>query len=87
MPVELVLLAIGFAGPEPGDVIAQLDLKMTDRGTVQIDKHHMTSTPGVFAAGDTSRGQSLIVWAIAEGREVAHHVDQHLMGVTNLPRP
>jgi glutamate synthase (NADPH) small chain len=87
MPVELVLLAIGFAGPEPGDVVAQLELEMSDRGTIQVDQHHMTSKPGVFAAGDASRGQSLIVWAIAEGREVAHHVDLHLMGETNLPRP
>lgn len=87
MPVELVLLAIGFAGPEPGDVVSDLQLEMTDAGTIQTDARHMTSFPGVFAAGDASRGQSLIVWAIAEGREVAHHVDLHLMGETNLPRP
>ncbi len=87
MPVDLVLLAIGFSGPEPGDVLSQLQLEMTDRGTVAIDKQRLTSTPGVFAAGDSARGQSLIVWAIAEGREVAHHVDMHLMGYTELPKP
>ena len=87
MPVELVLLAIGFSGPEPGDVVSQLDLEMSDRGTIKVDDQHMTSVPGVFAAGDASRGQSLIVWAIAEGREVAHHVDLSLMGSTELPRP
>jgi glutamate synthase (NADPH) small chain len=87
MPVELVLLAIGFAGPETGHIVSQLGLEMNARGTISIDKSHMTSVPGVFAAGDASRGQSLIVWAIAEGREVAHHVDLHLMGETTLPRP
>jgi glutamate synthase (NADPH) small chain len=87
MPVELVLLAIGFAGSEAGGIAFQLDLEMSERGTIKTDEHHMTSTPGVFAAGDASRGQSLIVWAITEGREVAHQVDCHLMGTTLLPRP
>jgi glutamate synthase (NADPH) small chain len=87
MPVELVLLAIGFAGSEAGGIAFQLDLEMSERGTIKTDEHHMTSTPGVFAAGDASRGQSLIVWAITEGREVAHQVDCHLMGTTMLPRP
>jgi glutamate synthase (NADPH/NADH) small chain len=87
MPVDLVLLAIGFAGPETRDVIAELGLDVTRRGTVQIDEQHMTSIPGVFAAGDASRGQSLIVWAIAEGRAVAHYVDMYLMSTTSLPKP
>jgi glutamate synthase (NADPH) small chain len=87
MPVDLVLLAIGFAGPETGNIADQLGLAMSDRGTIETDAHHMTSTPGIFAAGDASRGQSLIVWAIAEGRAVAHDVDRHLMGETILPRP
>ncbi len=87
MPVELVLLAIGFAGPEPGDVVSQLQLEMSDRGTIAVDAQQQTSVPGVFSAGDASRGQSLIVWAIAEGRKVAHHVDEFLMGETSLPRP
>ena len=87
MPVDLVLLAIGFAGPEPSDIVAQLQLEMSERGTIAVDQQHMTSSSGVFAAGDAARGQSLIVWAIAEGREVAHHVDNHLMGCSELPRP
>lgn len=67
--------------------MSQLDLEMTERGTIAVDKHHMSSAPGVSAAGDASRGQSLIVWAIAEGREVAYHVDHYLKGKTELPRP
>jgi glutamate synthase (NADPH) small chain len=87
MPVDLVLLAIGFSGPDSGDVISQLELNMSERGTIAVDERHQTSKPGVFSAGDASRGQSLIVWAIAEGRQVAHHVDEYLMGETILPRP
>jgi glutamate synthase (NADPH) small chain len=87
IPADLVLLAIGFAGPDTGHIVPQLELDITDQGTIRVNDRHETSTPGVFAAGDASRGQSLIVWAIAEGREVAHHVDNHLMGYTELPRP
>jgi glutamate synthase (NADPH) small chain len=87
MLADLVLLAIGFAGPDSSNLESQLALEMTGRGTIDVDSRHMTSTPGVFAAGDASRGQSLIVWAIAEGREVAHHVDTYLMGNSELPRP
>jgi glutamate synthase (NADPH) small chain len=87
MPVDLVLLAIGFAGPETGNLVDQLGLEMSERGTIQTNPQRMSSVPGVFAAGDAARGQSLIVWAIAEGRDVAHHVDRHLMGETILPRP
>jgi glutamate synthase (NADPH) small chain len=78
MPVDLVLLAIGFAGPEPGGLVSELGLRLTDRGTIQTNDRRMTGVPGVFAAGDAARGQSLIVWAIAEGRHVAAAVDQYL---------
>ena len=60
---------------------------MTERGTVWRDERWMTSVPGVFTAGDMQRGQSLIVWAQAEGRSAAHHVDRHLMGRSDLPAP
>jgi glutamate synthase (NADPH) small chain len=85
MPVDLVLLAIGFAGPELGGLVPGLGLRLTGRGTIETDEQNMTSVPGVFAAGDASRGQSLIVWAIAEGRRAARSVDQYLMGASNLP--
>jgi glutamate synthase (NADPH/NADH) small chain len=84
---DLVLLAMGFVGAEPGGVLAELSLKMTERGTVWRDDNWMTSVPGVFTAGDMQRGQSLIVWAIAEGRSCARGVDQYLMGRSSLPAP
>src|SRR5262249_2198699 len=71
LPADLVLLAMGFTGPERGGLLAQLDVRLTDRGTVWRDEAFMTSVPGVFAAGDMQRGQSLIVWAIADGRSCA----------------
>ena len=77
--VDLVLLAMGFVGPEKHGMLAQLRVALTERGTVAVDEHHMTSVPGVFAAGDMERGQSLIVWAIAEGRKAARGVDRYLM--------
>ncbi|HEX7086180.1 MAG TPA: glutamate synthase subunit beta [Vicinamibacterales bacterium] len=83
---ELVLLAMGFTGPERG-LIDQLGVTLTDRGTVARDANWMTNVPGVFAAGDMQRGQSLIVWAIAEGRSAARGVDQWLMGQSHLPAP
>ena len=83
---ELVLLAMGFTGPERG-VVEQLGISLTDRGTVARDENWMTNVPGVFAAGDMQRGQSLIVWAIAEGRSAARGVDQWLMGQSQLPAP
>ena len=83
---DLVLLAMGFLGPEHNGLLEDLGVELTDRGNVQVDDSMMTSLPGVFSAGDMSRGQSLVVWAIAEGREAAHHVDQYLMGTTALPR-
>ena len=77
--VDLVLLAMGFVGPEKHGMLAQLRVALTERGTVAVDEHHMTSVPGLFAAGDMERGQSLIVWAIAEGRKAARGVDRYLM--------
>jgi glutamate synthase (NADPH) small chain len=83
---ELVLLAMGFTGPERG-AIDQLGVRLTERGTVWRDETWMTNVPGVFAAGDMQRGQSLIVWAIAEGRSAARGVDQWLSGQSQLPAP
>src|SRR5262249_9492328 len=77
---DLVLLAMGFSGPEPGGLLDQLEVRMTDRGTVWRDDAYTTSAPGVFATGDMQRGQSLIVWAIADGRSCARGVDAYLMG-------
>ena len=82
---ELVLLAMGFLHPEHDGVLGQLGVELDDRGNVKIDQDRMTSVPGVFAGGDAARGQSLVVWAMAEGREVAHAVDGYLMGRTSLP--
>ena len=88
LKADLVLLAMGFLGP--GDrtgMLGELGVKMTDRGNVWRDERWMTSVPGVFTAGDMQRGQSLIVWAIAEGRSCARGVDQYLMGKSDLPAP
>ena len=87
MDCDLVLLAMGFLGPERPGLLTELDLKLTDRGNVWRDERWMTSVPGVFTAGDMQRGQSLIVWAIAEGRSAARGVDTYLMGTSNLPAP
>lgn len=84
-PADLVLLAMGFVGPEPDGVIAQLGIQLDERGNVQSNESYMTSVPGVFAAGDMRRGQSLVVWAISEGREAARAVDTYLMGRSDLP--
>jgi glutamate synthase (NADPH/NADH) small chain len=81
---DLVLLAMGFVGPERGGVIAELGLRVTDRGNVWRNERWMTSEDGIFAAGDMQRGQSLIVWAIADGRNAAAAVDAYLMGETTL---
>lgn len=78
-PCELVLLAIGFSGPEKG-LPHSLGLELTENGAVKSDKRYMTSLPGVFAAGDCRRGQSIVVWAIAEGREAAWQIDAYLTG-------
>jgi len=87
LPAQLVLLAMGFLGPEPDGVVAQLGVDLDGRGTILRDADYMTSVPGVFVAGDAGRGQSLIVWAIAEGRSAARGVDAYLMGSSQLPRP
>lgn len=82
---DLVLLALGFIGPERKGLLEQLNVKMTDRGTVWADENKMTNIPGIFTAGDMTRGQSLVVWAIAEGRAAARGIDKWLMGKTHLP--
>src|SRR4029453_11948879 len=87
LPAQLVLLAMGFVGPEKGSWLDQLGVAFDERGNVARDDDFMTSVPGVFAAGDMGRGQSLIVWAIAEGRACASGVDRCLMGETRLPAP
>ena len=83
---DLVLLAMGFLHPEHGGMLEQLGVALDGRGNVQVDGSKMTSVPGVFAGGDMVRGQSLVVWAIAEGRDVARGVDSYLSaGVSRLP--
>ena len=84
---DVVLLALGFVGPEKGAWLEQLGVRYDDRGNVARDDRYMSSIPGVFVAGDMGRGQSLIVWAIAEGRSCAAGVDNWLMGDTRLPVP
>jgi glutamate synthase (NADPH) small chain len=84
---DLALLAMGFTGPEQNGLIDSLALKLTSRGNVWRDNKWMTSESGVFTAGDMQRGQSLIVWAIAEGRSAAHSIDEYLMGYSDLPAP
>ncbi len=87
LQVDLVLLAMGFLGPHRNGLLSELGVRLTDRGTVWRDENWMTSEPGVFTAGDMQRGQSLIVWAIADGRSVARAVDTYLMGESRLPAP
>ncbi len=82
---ELVLLALGFLHPQHEGLLEQLGVELDPRGNVKTDAQRMTSVPGIFAAGDMARGQSLVVWAIAEGRHAAHGIDKLLMGATNLP--
>ncbi|MEO9151692.1 MAG: glutamate synthase subunit beta, partial [Lapillicoccus sp.] len=87
IPAQLVLLAMGFLGPERPGVVEQLEVELDERSNVKRDQSFMTSVPGVFVAGDAGRGQSLIVWAIAEGRAAANGVDAYLSGASQLPRP
>jgi glutamate synthase (NADPH/NADH) small chain len=82
---DLCLLAMGYLGPEKPGMIQQLGLKQDARGNVQVDDKYHTSVEGVFSAGDARRGQSLVVWAISEGRAAAHCVDEFLMGASDLP--
>ncbi len=87
LDADLVLLAMGFVGPERKGLLENFGVKLTERGNVWRDANWMTSVPGVFTAGDMQRGQSLIVWAIAEGRSAARGVDLFLMGKSDLPAP
>jgi glutamate synthase (NADPH) small chain len=87
LEADLVLLAMGFLGPEKPGLLTDLRVELTDRGNVARNNDFQTSVPGVFVAGDMGRGQSLIVWAIAEGRAAAAGVDRYLMGETALPAP
>jgi len=87
LAADLVLLAMGFLGPRREGLLIDLGVKLTDRGNVWRDGNWMTNVPGIFAAGDMQRGQSLIVWAIAEGRSAARGVDLYLMGKSDLPAP
>jgi glutamate synthase (NADPH/NADH) small chain len=84
-PCELALLALGFTGPGTS-IVDQLGLETDFRTNIKAStSDYKTNIPGVFAAGDIRRGQSLIVWAISEGRQAAYHIDKHLMGDSNLP--
>jgi glutamate synthase (NADPH/NADH) small chain len=85
LKADLVLLAMGFVGPEKSGLLADLDVDFDPRGNVACNEQYASSVPGVFACGDGHRGQSLVVWAIWEGRECARSVDAHLMGETFLP--
>ena len=87
LPADVVLLAMGFTGPEPGSVVEQLGLDLDDGGLVKRYPDYRTDVEGVYVCGDAGRGQSLIVWAIAEGRASAAAVDKYLTGTTNLPAP
>ncbi len=87
IPAELVLFAMGFTGPERPGLVEALEVELDERGNVARDDAYASSVPGVFVAGDAGRGQSLIVWAIAEGRAAAAAVDTYLTGSTTLPSP
>ena len=82
---ELVLLALGFQHPEHGGMLEELGVELDGRGNVRTTMEKMTSIPGIFSAGDMARGQSLVVWAIAEGRQAAYGIDRYLMGASSLP--
>ncbi|WP_299196116.1 glutamate synthase subunit beta [uncultured Erythrobacter sp.] len=87
IPADLILLAMGFVGPKKAGLLEQAGVELTDRGNVAADtNNYSTSTENVFACGDMRRGQSLVVWAIREGRQCARAVDEALMGVSELPR-
>ena len=87
LPCELVLLAMGFVGPQKDGLLDQLGVELNPRGNVARGARWDTNVADVFVCGDMGRGQSLIVWAIAEGRSCASAVDRHLMGRTDLPAP
>jgi glutamate synthase (NADPH/NADH) small chain len=85
LDADLVLLAMGFVGPVRHGMLEQLGVNLDARGNVAVGEDWMSSVPGVFAAGDMRRGQSLVVWAISEGRKAARAVDLYLMGESRLP--
>lgn len=87
IPADFVFLAMGFTGPEKSALIEQLEVELDDRGNIKRGSNFQTSEEGIFVAGDAGRGQSLIVWAIAEGRSAAMAVDQYLVGESQLPAP
>ena len=87
IPADLVFLAMGFTGVEKNQLVSDLELAFDNRGNIARDQNYHTNIDGVFVCGDAGRGQSLIVWAIAEGRSAASAVDRHLMGDTQLPAP
>jgi glutamate synthase (NADPH/NADH) small chain len=87
LPVDLVLIAMGFTGPQTRSLVEQVGTEVTPRGTIARDDRFATNVEGLFVAGDAGRGQSLVVWAIAEGRAAAAAIDAHLMGTTELPSP
>ena len=87
LPADFVFLAMGFVGPEKSTLIEQLEVELDDRGNIKRDGKFQTNVEGVFVAGDAGRGQSLIVWAIAEGRSAAAAVDEYLTGRKQLPAP
>jgi glutamate synthase (NADPH/NADH) small chain len=87
LKADLVLLAMGFVSPVQDGLLKSLDIKIDGRGNVEANvMNYKTSVPKVFSAGDMRRGQSLVVWAIREGRQAARAVDEYLMGSTTLPR-
>lgn len=85
LEVDMILLAMGFTGPQRNGLLDELGVALDSRGNVSTDENYMTSIPSVFSAGDMRRGQSLVVWAITEGRKAAKCVDRYLMGFSNLP--
>jgi glutamate synthase (NADPH/NADH) small chain len=87
VPADLVLLAMGFVHPVHEGMLTELGVKLDARGNVKVDADFMSSEAGIFAAGDMQRGQSLVVWAIADGRKAAAGIDQYLVGQTELQTP
>jgi glutamate synthase (NADPH/NADH) small chain len=87
IPADFVFLAMGFTGPEKSEILTQLEVEYDERGNIKRDENYQSSVEGIFVAGDAGRGQSLIVWAIAEGRSAAAGVDKYLEGETQLPAP
>jgi len=85
LEVDLVLLALGFTGPAPSGMFEELGVTLNSRGNIAANENYMTSVPGVFTAGDMRRGQSLVVWAISEGRHAARALHQYLMREARLP--